>query len=148
MRQRVGSYDADSLHGFLYSNGTYTDLGEFLHRYDINLAGQIVGSYSPPLGPQPCGFLFSNGTYIDFGQGTARGINAVGQLTGSVTFDGNNSVTAFRYSNGQMTNLGAFLVAGRQKAGESMVPGKLLATPRLLTATLMHSFGATERWTT
>jgi len=75
------------LHGFLYSNGTITDLGaDFASSQAINNAGQVVGG----------DFLWTNGVITDLGgfpvppgyqanslQATATDINDLGQVVGA-----------------------------------------------------------------
>ncbi|HEY7242627.1 MAG TPA: Ig-like domain-containing protein [Xanthobacteraceae bacterium] len=104
--QIVGNYvDSNGvLHGFLYSNGTYTSItdpsarttpgfqtfGTYAH--SINDSGQIVGYYVDATTNEVRGFLYSggtNGTYTtledplaDGGNTVPRGINDLGQIVG------------------------------------------------------------------
>src|SRR5262249_20920910 len=97
MGQIVGNYtDTGAVHGFLYSNGTYTTLDDPSGRtiaLGINNLGQIVGEYGDASNTAH-GFLYSNGTYTTLddplanltgnGNGTlAQGINDAGQIVGS-----------------------------------------------------------------
>ena len=88
--QIVGNYTDNNgtVHGFLYSNGTYTTLDNpsgATVPLGINNLGQIVGEYGDASGTVH-GFLYSNGTYTTLddplanltgnGNGTlAQGIN-------------------------------------------------------------------------
>lgn len=100
----------NSSYGFIYANGSMTDLGlpgNYTITRGINNAGQSVGYYGGYGGitsPQRA-FLYSNGTAVDIGSlgggdSLANDINEHGQVVG-----GSNS-HAFLYSNGTMTNLG------------------------------------------
>lgn len=128
---------------FLYSNGVVTPLGPapgfpFSIGLAINNLGQITGYAmdSTPVGNEGA-FLYSNGTMTIIGASaglsSGRGINDLGQITGSsaggaflysggaITFigdtDGNainnlgqitgGAGTVFLYSNGVMTNIGS-----------------------------------------
>src|SRR5204862_2508995 len=82
--QIVGYYNLSPTRGFLYSNGTYTNIdtgaiqgGTFAK--GINDAGQIVGySYSIVFVPRPIyskvtGFLYSNGAFTAIDDPSAVG---------------------------------------------------------------------------
>jgi probable HAF family extracellular repeat protein len=91
--QIVGQYtDASNhVHGFLYSNGTYTTLDDPVATgtiaLGINNMGQIVGQYFDASN-HGHGFLYSNGAYttLDDPAGfdtLAQSINDTGQIVGS-----------------------------------------------------------------
>jgi probable HAF family extracellular repeat protein len=98
--QVVGDYtDATStLHGFLYSAGTYINLSGPLVSAPggtlataINNSGQVVGNYHDSAGSSH-GFLYSNGSYITvddpndtFGSTSLVGINNIGEVIGNYT---------------------------------------------------------------
>jgi probable HAF family extracellular repeat protein len=118
----IGDYidSSGTMHGFLFTNGTFTTItdpaagvgiagagGTFA--YSINVSGQIVGFYTDSSGVTH-GFLFSNGTYTDItdpsagdkplpGGGStaplkgtvADSINDVGQIVGFYTDSNGNS---------------------------------------------------------
>ena len=92
--QIVGGYydSTDTLHGFLYSGGTYNTLNapgatNGTEAYKINNLGQIVGLYTDSNGDEH-GFLYSSSTFTytplnDGIYGTeAHGINDAGQIVG------------------------------------------------------------------
>lgn len=95
-------------HGFLYSNGVFTQLdfpgAESTQPNAINNAGVIVGVYIiNSTGPH--GFMYSNGTYtnIDFpGAGTtyALAINNLGVVAGS-----HDGFAGFLYSKGKFQSV-------------------------------------------
>ena len=129
----VGNYvdSNDVLHGFLYSNGTYTSItdpsarttagfqGFGTYAHSVNDSDQIVGYYVDGTTNGVHGFLYSggtNGTYTTLddpladkggGIGTVpRGINDLGQIVGYYITGG--SWKGFLYSggsNGTYTNL-------------------------------------------
>lgn len=75
----------------------------------INNAGQVTG-VSQPTSSTCHAFLYSNGQMMDLGappaytQSVGRGINDLGQVTGTASRTAGNR--AFLYSNGQTTVLG------------------------------------------
>src|SRR5689334_7332966 len=78
----------------------------------INASGQVVGYSDGPAGSAGHAFLYSSGQMKDLGtlggESYAYGINSTGQVTGEYAsgwdpFYGTLH-TAFRYSNGTMTN--------------------------------------------
>jgi probable HAF family extracellular repeat protein len=93
--QIVGSYvDGTGIHGFVYSNGSYSTINNPLNPnntvlYGINNAGQVVGQYGGANGIMQ-GFLYSNGTFTtlqdpaspNFTQ--ANGISNGGLITGNI----------------------------------------------------------------
>ena len=116
--QVVGSSSISSgtMHAFLYSNGTMTNLGTLVpggtesEASGINDAGQVAG-FSITLSGHTHAFLYSKGTMTDIGTlgggaSFALGINNVGQVVGysSTSFD--LHLHAFLYSNRTMTDLG------------------------------------------
>ena len=103
-------------HGFLYHNGSLTDLGvpfgDVSNAAAINNSGQILmDATSLQVGvPGEHSYIVSNGTYADIGNlggpVEALAINDAGQVTGFATV-GNTGSFAFLYTNGKMQNLGA-----------------------------------------
>ena len=107
---------------FLYSNGVMTDLGSLGSEQNlgsealgINNKGQVVGfsqlSFENPTVDHA--FIYSNGVMSDLGTlpgfaiSEATGINASGQIVGSIyVSDSDYLGNAFLYSNGVMKNLG------------------------------------------
>ena len=82
-------------HSYLYDQGTFTLIdvpgaAGSTEAWEINDTGMIVGWYSID-GPADYGFALLNGQYVSFsypGAHTfASGINALGQIVGSYTFD-------------------------------------------------------------
>jgi probable HAF family extracellular repeat protein len=85
--QIVGYYNNETgTFGFLYSDGTYTNLGPIT--YDINNLGQRVGIDGNLSGDHANGFLYSNGSYtpiddpLTFNGTHPFGINDSGQIVG------------------------------------------------------------------
>ena len=126
-------WDAKELsHGFVYSNGGYTDLTDSsaitlqidppgLYGTDvlaINDAGVVVGYYTNAYGANH-GFIYSNGTYSNLGDPSASidtlaggfedtyplAINDAGQVAGYYIDSNTNSDRGFIYSNGTYTTL-------------------------------------------
>jgi probable HAF family extracellular repeat protein len=104
-------------HGFVYRNGTMSDLGSlggYSGALALNRAGTAVGFSSD----SPNGFqravIWNNGSILDISNGfesQARAINDSGQVVGeTATLTGNEE--AFRWSNGTNENLGT-LTPGR-----------------------------------
>jgi probable HAF family extracellular repeat protein len=118
--------------GFIYINGasqpfpTYGGCGIGLGNQTanaINDSGQVVGSCSPfgeatsstgPAGYYSYAYIldYAEDTWTYIGQGTANAINGSGEVTGTLavgahylTYGG--STTAFLFSNGTLSNLGA-----------------------------------------
>jgi len=118
----VGNLDPSS-DGFMYANGTMTDLavktGAFVATLGINNSGQIVGATGATANASSfAACLYSNGTLTNLasqigGTGSwAKGINNNGQIVGVYTPSGPPSTDAsagdhgFVLSNGVMTDLG------------------------------------------
>ena len=120
-------------HGFIYSNGTYSNLGDpsasidtlaggFEDTYPlaINNAGQVAGYYIDSNTDSDRGFIFSNGTYTTLndplaGQGYEQGTRAVainnfGVVVGDYV-DASDNEHGFIYSNGTYTTLNDPLAA-------------------------------------
>lgn len=109
---------------FLYSGGTFTDLGSLGGGASVvggmNNQGQIVG-YSMASVYNIYPFVYSNGVMTSLGtlggnSGSADGINDLGQIVGYSTL-GDNTSRAFLYSGGVMTNLGTLPGGGNSSAG-------------------------------
>src|SRR2546426_26470 len=105
-------------HGFLWQNGTMTDLqipgGGQSAAYGINNPGQAVGYAVLPTG-ETHAFLWQNGTPTDLGTlggavSYAYGINNLGQVVGysqtTPASDGRSFLHAFLWQNGVMIDLG------------------------------------------
>ncbi len=103
-------------HGFVWSAGTVTTLGDFgggkSEARSINDLGQVVGHafYAAPANTYHA-FLYSGGTLTDLGtiaggNSGANDINDAGQITGFSGGDYVNEDTAFLYSGGTMQDLG------------------------------------------
>jgi len=116
--QIVGSYrDSVGTHGFLYRDGSFTPIdvpgsgtvnGAATRANGINAAGEIVGDFDSSTGTH--GYLYSGGvfTIIDFPDSyftQAFGINARGQIVGSMAFPGVGGDSGFVYSRGIFTPL-------------------------------------------
>jgi len=100
--------------GFLWENGTLTDLGTLggnvSYPFAINDAGQVIGSSATATGDEQA-FLWEEGsmTLITLGGTTsiAFAINAAGQVVGTSTIAGGNAYGhAFLWENGSITDLG------------------------------------------
>ena len=100
----------DRQHGFVYVNGTFTDLGQLPNGQGdvtplaINGSGQIVGTSAAHA------FLYTGGKMTDIGflsgfnVSVANAINASGQVVGTSTA-GESYGRAFLYSNGTLQDL-------------------------------------------
>lgn len=104
-----------SFHAFIYSNGSFTDLGTLPGgssslAYGANDSGQVVGNATDSGGSSHA-FLYSAGTgMIDLGTlggstSMAQGINKYGEVVGDSKTAGNAATAGFLYSSGQMTDL-------------------------------------------
>jgi probable HAF family extracellular repeat protein len=111
-------------HGFLYTNGTMTDLGTLggnqSYATGINNSGQIAGWANTDSGAIHA-FIYSNSSGMtDIGTlggsySVASGINDAGQVVGESDVSGN--VHAFLSTNGTMTDLGTLLGASSSATG-------------------------------
>jgi probable HAF family extracellular repeat protein len=131
--QLVGNYVPPGLvpqdqHGFIYANGTFTDIGTLVGATSsaatgINNLGQVTGTSGGHA------FIYGNGAMTDIGTLTG-GLYTVGNSindSGQVTGYGDTSTAeepvpqqtthAFVYSNGTMTDLGTLGVAGGYSSG-------------------------------
>ena len=135
--------------GFVYSNGTLTDLGSSLIPVAISSTGEIAGTSE--VSASHLAFIYSNGKPASLGTlgsysephnntpinySFAHGINARGQIIGrSSNPDGGES--PFFYSNGTMTglNIGASAIAIALNDAGSMT-GEFFAVPGVFHAFL------------
>jgi probable HAF family extracellular repeat protein len=105
-------------HGFIWQNGTITDLGiidndtTYDITHDINEVGQVVGSYRATDG-NVRDFVWQNGTITYLENPDFRNrypyhrINDLGQVVGSYqATDGDGSERGFVWQNGTITDLG------------------------------------------
>ena len=104
-----------SYHGFIYYNGTITDLGS-IYPSDINNLGQVIGYFGTVIDGSSTvrSFIYNNGELTDLGtissdlraQSWANGINDFGQVVGSANtgYEGSN-FHAYLYSNGVMKDI-------------------------------------------
>jgi probable HAF family extracellular repeat protein len=95
-------------HGFLYDNGSLTDLGALpafpqSRVNELNEAGDVVGASLINAGTTSRAVLWRNGTITDLGSGTANAINELGSIVGT---SGNTRAVLFQ--NGGMVDLGDF----------------------------------------
>lgn len=116
--QVVGIYDTASNstpHGFLWQNGTMSDLGTLggstSYAVRINQSGQIVGYAATTGNGAMHAVVWQNGIMTDlgaYGNSTSygSGINNSGQIVGAAfTAPGNNVRHAILWQNGIMTDL-------------------------------------------
>jgi probable HAF family extracellular repeat protein len=104
----VSSPATGAPHGFLWDNGSLTDLGALpdfpqSRVHELNEAGDAVGASLIGAGTSSRAVLWRNGTIVDLGWGTANAINEAGTIVG--TSEENRAVV---YENGAMTDLGNF----------------------------------------
>src|SRR5208282_5142108 len=107
-----GPADGESSDVFVYSNGTFTNLGTLGGNSGIgngiNTSGQVTG-YSPTASGANRAFTPNGDPLLDL-----DALDGAGQVVGSsVTEDGSNH--PFLYSNGQMSDLGTL---GSPQGGE------------------------------
>ncbi len=115
--------------GFLYSNGTMTNIGTLggatATVMAMTASGQVIGTSDLTNNLINHAFLYSNGKMTDLGtlQGYkdsfAFGINAQGQVVGSAGSGSTGS--GFLYSNGVMTNLNSLI---NPQSGWTIVAGQ------------------------
>ena len=103
------------LHGYLYSNGTYTTLdapgASQSDPNDINNIGQIIGNTYYPNGAIADGYLFTNGMYTTIDEPgsistQAYDINDLGQIIGNY-FSSPGVMHGFSYTGGAYTSIDA-----------------------------------------
>ena len=117
---QVDRFGAGSSYGFLYNNGSTSDIGllpnyESSSSFAINSSGQMTGYVTPPSGGVSHAAIFdSSGNVTDISAllpgATAtvgRAINANGQVTGWFVLPNDNNSHAFLYSHGVLTDIGA-----------------------------------------
>ena len=103
---------------FLYSNGSFTNLGSLgggdSSAIGVNASGQVVGESALPGGFIYPAFLYSNGTMQNLGilgsgsEAIGTGINASGIVVGWSDTSGGGNPHAFIYSAGMLQDLGTF----------------------------------------
>ncbi|MBZ5658158.1 MAG: hypothetical protein LAO56_23090 [Acidobacteriia bacterium] len=108
--------------GFLWENGTMTDLGGFGGTCtlvsDMNNRGQIVGGSLLAGDQAQHGFLWQNGKMTDLGTlggnfASAVAINEAGDVVGSQTLPGNDSIFhAALWRRGRIFDIGALQTGG------------------------------------
>lgn len=123
----VGNYHdaADVVHGFVYSNGTFTTLDypnptyTYTDLYDINNNGDVVGTYATSYSPNGYGttvsFVYSDGIFTALpdapgsmaGTTAALGINDDGTIVGRYMDPCFCTFHAFKYEAGAFTNIDA-----------------------------------------
>ena len=130
----VGHYNADgSVHGFLYSGGSYTTLDDPFGTNGtlacgINDKGQIVGFYVGASGASH-GLLYSGGTYTTLDDPSATngtfayGINATGQIVGA--YNDGSGFHGFLDRGGSYTTVDDPFAAGETVAWTINGNGKL-----------------------
>jgi probable HAF family extracellular repeat protein len=123
-------------HGFLYANGSYTDLHTLGvgTASGINSTGQIAGTNT-----SGHAVLYSSGTATDLGtlggfSSTGNDVSNNGMVVGESDFDSNVQGThAFAYSNGTMKDLGTlggtYCGANAINANGSMIVGSGYTVP-------------------
>ena len=104
---------------FLYSNGTFTNLGSLggarqpSFAAGISDAGQVVGWSYKSATVQRRAFLYGNGVMTDLGTlgggSEATGVNNAGQVVGFSYPVGGTGAHAFIYNAGQMSDLNALI---------------------------------------
>lgn len=119
--QIVGAADTSAgiMHAFLWQNGVMTDLGTLgganSQANAINNNGQVVG-WSATTSSAEHPFLWQNGGMTDlgvlpgFGYGTAQAINLGGQIVGTASTAGPQSIShAFLYRRGVLSDLNTLI---------------------------------------
>jgi probable HAF family extracellular repeat protein len=145
--QVIGSsYSGDGKpdYGFLYSNGTLSNIGSLsggsTHAMNVNGAGQVVGNSA--VGSASHAFLYSGGTLLDLGtlggqNSSANGINDGGLIGGAADL-ANGSSHAFLYSGGQMRDLGT--LGGRTSTASEINNGGMLTGWSDVAGGFVHAF--------
>ena len=103
---------AGKINSFIYSAGSFVDLGTFGGTFsilfDINDSGQAVGGLTSANGSTSTfqAFLYSSGVFTSLGHTAPTGINSSGQIVGYT----NPPLSGFLYNQGVFTNFGTFFV--------------------------------------
>jgi len=134
----ISYLNSDVRHGFVYRNGTLSDLGSlggYSGALAINSGGTAVGFSSD----SPNGFqravIWANNSILDISNGLesqARGINDFGQVVGeTITLTGNQE--AFRWSDGASENLGTLATGRSSEAFSINNKGNVVGTAEAIT---------------
>lgn len=134
----ISYVNSDVRHGFVYRNGTLSDLGSlggYSGALAINSGGTAVGfSSDTPNGFQRA-VIWANNSILDISNGfesQARGINDSGQVVGeTLTLAGNQE--AFRWSNGTSENLGTLAPGRSSEAFSINNEGNVVGTAEAIT---------------
>ena len=150
--QVVGGSTADApwTHGFLWDNGTMTDLGslggkhDYSWAYDINDTGSIVGKsyYTDNVGDSGMlAFLWENGTMRDLGVGfysEAFAIDNAGHVVGSANRNDGGLWRAFLWQEGVTTDLGT--LGGQYSAAYDVNPAGQVIGESEVASHAVHAF--------
>jgi probable HAF family extracellular repeat protein len=134
----ISYLNSDVRHGFVYRNGSMSDLGSlggYSGALAINSAGIAVGFSSD----SPSGFqravIWANNSIRDISNGfesQARGINEFGQVVGETLTPAGNQ-EAFRWSDGTSEDLGSLAPARSSEAFSINNEGNVVGTAEAIT---------------